>query len=256
MNQPGTILRGMNQLDMNQPSISQPDINQLGLSQLGMRQIVVSQSSTTQSGTSQPGLSQSGMSQLQPDPSKSSMSEPGIRQTCPSQSIMNQPGMRKPCPSQSSTSQPDVLRGGFGDHPLFYCLIAEVHNHQKPLGNVTVGFAMYYFTYDPWIGKLLYLEDFYVIQAYRGLGIGAEMLKRLGQIAIRSQCNCMKFLVVTWNQASTDYYTCRGALDLSSEEGRHLFRFNREELMDMAGEELKMTHHKLSQYRLQYLNVT
>ncbi|XP_026953683.1 spermidine/spermine N(1)-acetyltransferase-like protein 1 [Sagmatias obliquidens] len=62
----------------------------------------------------------------------------------------------------------NVLRGGFGDHPLFYCLIAEVHNHQKPLGKVTVGFAMYYFTYDPWIGKLLYLEDFYVIQAYRG----------------------------------------------------------------------------------------
>ena len=27
---------------------------------------------------------------------------------------------------------------------------------------------MYYFTYGPWIGKLLYLEDFYVIQAYRG----------------------------------------------------------------------------------------
>ncbi|XP_029096035.1 spermidine/spermine N(1)-acetyltransferase-like protein 1 [Monodon monoceros] len=275
-----------------------------GLSQLGMRQTVVSQSSTTQSGTSQPGMSQSGMSQLQPDPSKSSMNEPGIRQKCPSQSIMSQPGMRQPCPSQFSTSQPglsqsgtrqtamsqtgrrqssmrqpsvnsfqelaacenmldamkltakDVLRGGFGDHPLFYCLIAEVHNHQKPLGKVTVGFAMYYFTYDPWIGKLLYLEDFYVIQAYRGLGIGAEMLKRLGQIAVRSQCNCMKFLVVIWNQASTDYYTRRGALDLSSEEGRHLFRFNREELMDTAGEELKMTHHKLSQYRLQYLNVT
>uniref|UniRef100_A0A4W2GQ61 N-acetyltransferase domain-containing protein n=4 Tax=Bos TaxID=9903 RepID=A0A4W2GQ61_BOBOX len=96
---------------------------------------------------------------------------------------------------------------------------------------------MYYFTYDPWIGKLLYLEDFYVIQAYRGLGIGAEMLKRLSQIAIRRQCNCMHFLVVIWNQASIDYYTRRGALDLSSEEGWHLFRFNREELMDMAGEE-------------------
>lgn len=27
---------------------------------------------------------------------------------------------------------------------------------------------MYYFTYDPWIGKLLYLEDFYVMQQYRG----------------------------------------------------------------------------------------
>lgn len=31
-----------------------------------------------------------------------------------------------------------------------------------------VAFAMYYFTYDPWIGKLLYLEDFFVMQEFRG----------------------------------------------------------------------------------------
>lgn len=31
-----------------------------------------------------------------------------------------------------------------------------------------VGFAMYYFTYDPWIGKLLYLEDFFIMQEFRG----------------------------------------------------------------------------------------
>lgn len=28
---------------------------------------------------------------------------------------------------------------------------------------------MYYFTYDPWIGKLLYLEDFFVMSDYRGM---------------------------------------------------------------------------------------
>lgn len=32
-----------------------------------------------------------------------------------------------------------------------------------------VGFAMYYFTYDPWIGKLLYLEDFFVMNEFRGI---------------------------------------------------------------------------------------
>uniref|UniRef100_A0A667IFU3 N-acetyltransferase domain-containing protein n=1 Tax=Lynx canadensis TaxID=61383 RepID=A0A667IFU3_LYNCA len=87
---------------------------------------------------------------------------------------------------------------------------------------------MYYFTYDPWIGKLVYLEDFYVIQAYQGQ---ATLIYYL------YQCNCMHFLVVIWNQASIDYYTHRGALDLSSEEGWHLFRFNRQELMDIAKEE-------------------
>lgn len=35
-------------------------------------------------------------------------------------------------------------------------------------GYTVIAFAMYYFTYDPWIGKLLYLEDFYVMQQYRG----------------------------------------------------------------------------------------
>lgn len=41
-------------------------------------------------------------------------------------------------------------------------------------GHSIVGFAMYYFTYDPWIGKLLYLEDFYVMAEYSGkhYGIG------------------------------------------------------------------------------------
>ena len=36
------------------------------------------------------------------------------------------------------------------------------------LGFTVVAFAMYYFTYDPWIGKLLYLEDFYVMEEFRG----------------------------------------------------------------------------------------
>ena len=38
-----------------------------------------------------------------------------------------------------------------------------------------MGFAMYYFTYDPWIGKLLYLEDFFVMSDYRGM---AEFRRR------------------------------------------------------------------------------
>lgn len=67
---------------------------------------------------------------------------------------------------------------------------------------------MYYFTYDPWIGKLLYLEDFYVMKEYRGMclcvyyktvgnhrnpltsfilsigfGIGSEILKTLSDVS-------------------------------------------------------------------------
>uniref|UniRef100_A0A8C3HLY7 N-acetyltransferase domain-containing protein n=1 Tax=Chrysemys picta bellii TaxID=8478 RepID=A0A8C3HLY7_CHRPI len=100
-----------------------------------------------------------------------------------------------------------------------------------------VGYAMYYFTYDPWIGKLLYLEDFYVMEPYRGLGIGSEILKTLSQIAIKTNCSCMHFLVVIWNKPSIEYYVRRGALDLSTEEGWHLFRFDKENLLRMASGE-------------------
>ena len=49
---------------------------------------------------------------------------------------------------------------------MFYLLLI-VHVCVRPAPTV-IGFAMYYFTYDPWIGKLLYLEDFFVMKEYRG----------------------------------------------------------------------------------------
>ena len=86
-------------------------------------------------------------------------------------------------------TEKDLLEDVVGEHHFYHCLFSEVpKEHWNPEGHSIVGFAMYYFTYDPWIGKLLYLEDFFVMSDYRGtvdFGIGGSLRRNQSSLALK-----------------------------------------------------------------------
>ena len=79
-----------------------------------------------------------------------------------------------------------------------------------------VGFALFFHNFSTFLGRAgLYLEDLFVLPAYRGKGYGKALLKRLAAIAVERGCGRMEWWCLDWNQSSIDFYRAMGAEPMS-----------------------------------------
>lgn len=85
------------------------------------------------------------------------------------------------------------------DDAVFEALVADVD------GKV-VGMMLYYLTFSTWKGKMLYLEDFVVLEAYRRYGIGQRLFDKLQLVARQKGCKLIKWQVLDWNEPAIRFY--------------------------------------------------
>lgn len=93
----------------------------------------------------------------------------------------------------------------FGEDPIGRVLFASVDGRE-------VAYATWFFTFGSMAGKRgLWLDDLFVLPAFRGKGIGTAMLAHLAEIAIQHNCSRFEWTVLDWNEHAIEFYRRLGA---------------------------------------------
>jgi GNAT superfamily N-acetyltransferase len=129
-------------------------------------------------------------------------------------------------PDAVETTIADIERDGFGDNPLFHCLIAEWEGQ-------AAGFAVFFYKWSTWRGRAtLHLEDLFVPPKHRGRGIGKALLRKLAATAVANDCPRFEWEVLDWNDLARDFYHALGAYH---REGWYPYRIEGKALKRLAG---------------------
>jgi GNAT superfamily N-acetyltransferase len=75
-----------------------------------------------------------------------------------------------------------------------------------------VGFALFFHNFSTFLGRAgIYLEDLYVMPAYRGRGHGKGLIRELARITVARGCGRLEWSCLDWNCPSIDFYLSLGA---------------------------------------------
>ncbi|CAM2928354.1 L-amino acid N-acyltransferase YncA [Flavobacterium succinicans] len=98
----------------------------------------------------------------------------------------------------------DLIRDGFGAHPLFSVFVAEKEQE-------IVGIALYYYRYSTWKGKTIHLEDLVVKESMRGTGLGSALYSAIIEQGKTDGVRRIEWNVLDWNTPAVNFYENSGA---------------------------------------------
>ena len=121
----------------------------------------------------------------------------------------------------------DSIRASlFGSKPAAEAVIARA-------GAEPVGFAVWFHNYSTFLSRPgLYLEDLFVLPAWRGRGIGRALIQHLARIAVERGCGRMEWSVLDWNEPAIRFYRSLGAEPM---EEWTVYRLTGDALTRLAG---------------------
>jgi len=102
-------------------------------------------------------------------------------------------------PDAVVATEDDLRRHGFGPRRAFETLLAFADGRPA-------GFALFFTNFSTWLGKPgLYLEDIFISEWARGLGVGRRLMARLAAVAVERDYGRLDFWVLHWNPARGFY---------------------------------------------------
>ena len=122
-------------------------------------------------------------------------------------------------------TEEDLLRDGFGSEPKFRMFIAEWQGE-------AVGYASFFHFYSTFQGRAaLFLEDLFVLERFRGKGIGRALLVAVSKLTLEEGCFALRWEVLDWNRPAIAFYEKLGASFLKE---RKVVTFDAEALKRVA----------------------
>ena len=106
---------------------------------------------------------------------------------------------------QVVATEADLRRTLFGPRPYAEVFIARV-------GDAPAGLALFFHSYSTFLARPgIYLEDLFVLPAFRGRGVGKALLRAVARVARERNCARVEWSVLDWNEPAIEFYRRMGA---------------------------------------------